>query len=363
MGVRIQELPATSGIKKEDVLIVEDGQGTKKGTVQQLDEALGVSQLKEDLVEIFELEIKNGRYTVGGNELDETSWKKCVNHIPIDLDNQNVTNTNKLIYIVDKKGNGDFKTINEAVKYCKPIATKDNRITIQINPGIYDEVVLVDDSWLSFVGTNRDTCIIRDTSGKYANSPMRITGDFYIANLTFIANADNVDPNWSPSGYNPSGPVMLDYPSYALHVDGDTNHVDSVGRIVNCSFYSECFQAIGIGLHNTQTLIIENCSIVRNTTRDDFLDNQYNGAIGCHSTLNENEKYQSFILENCDIKYNHDYALQLHKYHSTSPMTAKCVGNTLESGGTNLVYFKNCTNEIITSTSHGNNSHDINKFS
>lgn len=54
MGVRIQELPETTGIKKEDVLIVEDGQGTKKGTVQQLDETLGVSQLKEDLVEISE---------------------------------------------------------------------------------------------------------------------------------------------------------------------------------------------------------------------------------------------------------------------------------------------------------------------
>lgn len=50
MGVRIQELPETTGINKEDLLIVEDGQGTKKGTVQQLDEALGVSKLKEDLV-------------------------------------------------------------------------------------------------------------------------------------------------------------------------------------------------------------------------------------------------------------------------------------------------------------------------
>lgn len=49
MGVRISELPETTGINKEDVLIVEDGQGTKKGTVQQLDESLGVSQLKEDL--------------------------------------------------------------------------------------------------------------------------------------------------------------------------------------------------------------------------------------------------------------------------------------------------------------------------
>lgn len=49
MGIPINGLPATSGIKKEDVLIVEDTEGTKKGTVQQLDEALGVSQLKEDL--------------------------------------------------------------------------------------------------------------------------------------------------------------------------------------------------------------------------------------------------------------------------------------------------------------------------
>lgn len=51
MGVRISELPETTGINKDDLLIVEDGQGTKKGTVQQLDEALGVSQLKEDIAD------------------------------------------------------------------------------------------------------------------------------------------------------------------------------------------------------------------------------------------------------------------------------------------------------------------------
>lgn len=48
MGVRIQELPETTGINKEDVLIVEDGQGTKKGTVQQLDDSLGVSMLRKE---------------------------------------------------------------------------------------------------------------------------------------------------------------------------------------------------------------------------------------------------------------------------------------------------------------------------
>lgn len=48
MGVRIAELPETTGINKEDLLIVEDGQGTKKGTVQQLDDSLGVSRLIEE---------------------------------------------------------------------------------------------------------------------------------------------------------------------------------------------------------------------------------------------------------------------------------------------------------------------------
>lgn len=48
MGVRIQELPETTGINKEDLLIVEDGQGTKKGTVQQLDDFLGVSRIREE---------------------------------------------------------------------------------------------------------------------------------------------------------------------------------------------------------------------------------------------------------------------------------------------------------------------------
>lgn len=86
MGVRIQELPETTGINKEDVLIVEDGQGTKKGTVQQLDEALGVSQLKEDLVSLknnivknkIVLELEQGGIS-GGNNYDGT-WEYSQSH-------------------------------------------------------------------------------------------------------------------------------------------------------------------------------------------------------------------------------------------------------------------------------------------
>lgn len=45
-------MPSSNGIKKDDLLIVEDKEGTKKGTVEQLNKALGVSELNEALVDI-----------------------------------------------------------------------------------------------------------------------------------------------------------------------------------------------------------------------------------------------------------------------------------------------------------------------
>lgn len=106
MGVRIQELPETTGINKEDLLIVEDGQGTKKGTVQQLDEALGVSQLKEDLDNLREIEV----YPNLLNKADFLVGKQMVISVgstPDDLeDNENTTTTN----IIDCDGDEYFET-------------------------------------------------------------------------------------------------------------------------------------------------------------------------------------------------------------------------------------------------------------
>lgn len=48
MGVRIAELPSSKGISKTDLIIVQDGEATKKGTIQQLDDSLGVSRLRKE---------------------------------------------------------------------------------------------------------------------------------------------------------------------------------------------------------------------------------------------------------------------------------------------------------------------------
>lgn len=48
MGVRIAELPSSEGISKTDLIIVQDNKATKQGTIQQLDDSLGVSRLIEE---------------------------------------------------------------------------------------------------------------------------------------------------------------------------------------------------------------------------------------------------------------------------------------------------------------------------
>lgn len=48
MGVRIAELPSSEGISKTDLIIIQDNEATKQGTIQQLDDSLGVSKIKEE---------------------------------------------------------------------------------------------------------------------------------------------------------------------------------------------------------------------------------------------------------------------------------------------------------------------------
>lgn len=56
-------MPSSNGIKKEDLLIVEDEESTKKGTIQQLDTALGISALKQKF-DLLGLSIDENGYIV-----------------------------------------------------------------------------------------------------------------------------------------------------------------------------------------------------------------------------------------------------------------------------------------------------------
>lgn len=63
MGVRIAELPSSKGISKTDLIIVQDNEATKQGTIQQLDDSLGVSKLREQF-EVLGLSVDEEGYIV-----------------------------------------------------------------------------------------------------------------------------------------------------------------------------------------------------------------------------------------------------------------------------------------------------------
>lgn len=49
MAVRIAELPTIDQITKDSLIIVQDGEATKKVTIQQLKDGLGASKAEETL--------------------------------------------------------------------------------------------------------------------------------------------------------------------------------------------------------------------------------------------------------------------------------------------------------------------------
>ena len=265
-------------------------------------------------------------------------------------------NNNPSNIITVGKNNCDYTSIKEAVKNAND--SKDNPITILIYPGVYDEVIESRNRYISFVGVNRDTCIIRDTSGKYANSPMWISGgEWLLQNLTFIANGDNAG-GWVPTWEN------FDFPSYAIHIDGGGA---GKGNIINCVAYSECLNSIGIGLHNNETITIEDTIIERKTTNINYLSEYYQGALACHSTTDRStvEENENLIVKNCDIISNTDKAVQLFTYTLGSPWKFTFELNTLEANGkvSDTVYLRRGT-EIsgggLGIRSHGNNDNILN---
>lgn len=284
------------------------------------------------------------------------------------ITNQPITTSQLKGYITVAKENGDYDTISDAVAAAKLVASASNPITIMIYPGIYDEVVNIGaNKYISLVGINRDTCIIRDTSGRYANSPVLVSGTFYIANLTIIANHDN-DEGWYPTwviGNNTT------FASYCVHIDGSGNSVSNPGkgRLFNCRFYSECNHALGLGLSPYQTIEIENCEIIRNVLDDHYLTEQYLGALGCHSSTGPlaDEIEEHLIIRNSTIKFNNSKAMQLWHYHAGSPMTVEVSNNGCSdgSGTNNVILYKKASgtgnkNDFLTKLSFGNSTDELN---
>lgn len=185
-----------------------------------------------------------------------------------------IYNYSRPILYVGKNGE-EFATIQDAVD--NAIDTPKNPVIIVVMSGIYMESIkLCGGRYISIVGINKETCILQNDTGDYFTPPLEIAGKSSIYNMTIIATHDN--------GINNA------YQSYAVHHDFEG---EGISVIDNCKLVSYQNSAIGIGLHNNQTLIINNCELYSSTSAGMFAHNrQKNDAIN-QKLIVKNTKVES----------------------------------------------------------------------
>ena len=339
MGVRIQELPETTGINKEDVLIVEDGQGTKKCTVQQLDETLGVSQLKEDIVNIENnmfvvlkdsvtaSEYTNGSYffifphiikegtkfriklvaktsgwlqakTQNGNEYTGVSIENSVLNVgDVKIAEGVVTNrTNRLyiyspnnvecdieIYIekrteiiVSQDGRGDYTNLDDALNNAKD--DKEFPITIIVRAGTYTMRTETPDD-VPYKKNWRFLSIIGEDRN---NCIIRNDNGYYSPNTD-----DSSGLLFDSAPLRLSGNVTIENLTIISTDDNYNQFVENESRVqgVNCR-QSYCIHSDFETYENT-TMLIRNCKLINN----------HFCCIGCGTR--QNYKIQ---IENCELE-------------------------------------------------------------
>ena len=218
---------------------------------------------------------------------------------------------NKNVVTVSHDGSKMFKSIMEAVTYAKTIASKTNPITIIVYPGIYNEKIIIHNSYISIIGTNKQYCIIMNDKGDYGNAPIFASGNFYISNLTIKATHDGT-PNFVENTTN-------DYRigAYGIHIDNSdyANTDEKIGTVENCIIYSAQNQAVGIGMAKNCKYIIRNCELINDTP--DRMYELYNrtlktGALGCHrGYFDSSNYYQILEVSNCILKVNKGVSIQL----------------------------------------------------
>lgn len=240
---------------------------------------------------------------------------------------------NKNVVTVSHDGRKMFKSITEAVTYAKTIASKTNPITIIVYPGIYNEKIIIHNSYISIIGTNKQYCIIMNDKGDYDNAPIFASGNFYISNLTIKATHDGT-PNFVENRTD-------DYKigAYGIHID-DSNYANTdekIGTVENCIIYSAQNQAIGIGMAKNCKYIIRNCTLINDTP--DRMYELYTrplktGALGCHrGYFDGNSFYQILEVSNCILKVNKGVSIQLGPFKTSSTgMEEHFYNNMLWSG-------------------------------
>jgi hypothetical protein len=287
--------------------------------------------------------------------------------------------SNSTTLTVSKDNSKMFTSINAALNFAYAIESKEKPITIIVFPGVYEEVLFIKGThYVSLIGTNRETCVIKNDTAHYNNAPLRIQGACYVANLSFIATADKYSSDtgtgheaWKKDVLAGGSvfPWLNTIGSYAVHCDDETNGEISTSLFENCYMYSETFPAFGSGMQLNNTIYLLNCDLLTSIDEDIYNANKLNsqGTILCHGiypTSPVADPKQSLVVKDCRISGINSKCLNMYKSDKAPKADIIFINNTFDNNHKNsvddLLTFTFDT-QNINSSSHGNNVEFFNK--
>lgn len=163
------------------------------------------------------------------------------------------------------KSGGRFHTINEAITFAKKYCSRNNRVTILICSGVYNEsIVLTKNPGIDLIGIGMPEIV---SDAEYPNGPANIYGSTYIEGIFFHSTSKT---------------------AYALHIDGstDTSYGTTI-NVLNCKFTSENQPALGCGCTRGCNYTFKNCEfygsdgIYVHNEASANVAKQYFNVIGC----------------------------------------------------------------------------------
>ena len=255
------------------------------------------------------------------------------------------TNNENQIITVDKNGEGDYTTIQEAINNTLEGST------IYVKTGTYNEIIIIKKN-INLIGEDKDKTIINPISGKnkYAirvgapevkisklsitnGAPgLYTTGIYVSASNTEIEDCNIYDTPigiavWT-SNNNINNCNFWGCKDEGIAFLGSTNSKCDNNKVTSCTFYKNCD---GIELQYSSNNIIANC---------EFCENTHTGINAIASSNNKN------TISNCTI-----YNSQVNGIYLSSSSDNQIIDCTIsDNKDGNIITTKNSYNNEIKNT-------------
>ena len=235
-------------------------------------------------------------------------------------------------FVVGSGADVDFTNIHEALEKTYGLDTKEHPITILVKSGVYETPEVrtslnwTQSRWLNIIGEGKHNTIIKNTNGYYFpgdgdNACLRVSGNIFISNITFISTDENYDDSTSTNKNRHS--------AYCIHIDNNVTE-ESIMEVFNCNLINNHAPCIGFGLRNNFTLFIHNCTL-KSTIFSESNWNNKGATIYGHDGEGTatSEIMQHLIIKDCYIENtNGNYALYCFNTKANNKTDALLIGNS-----------------------------------